>query len=166
MIKGFREWFKTLCQPVRYDQFGPEEPDFSIDDEFEAARERGSIKVNEEWDATRRLTMRGNASGAIAALALFGSQSLGNGAPRVELFSLVVLFCAGLAALFLRQLLLIWRAHQQRCGLVAAVPNGQGYLPALAFEWGARQLDKVAVLCLVAGVLWGGWTLFSLTGPA
>lgn len=155
--------FKALFERQDIPWMSEGNPGDEIEEEFEGVWDHASIFVNEEWGRVRSLIMRGASAGAVAALTLMGSQSLGSATPKASVFWVLVIFLLTLAVVGLRQLLLVWFAVISRSGRMAHVPDGGGYTPPPILEKAARCCDYASTILLVVGVVFGLRVLYGLT---
>jgi hypothetical protein len=126
--------------------------------------QQAKVKRDELWNAIRDMAMRGNAAGAIAALTMFGSQSLTETAPRSLIFWTLLSFLTGLFALFIQKLFqLKIVSNDEVVSINLVFDEFELSRPPTIYECSVRVLDLFAVVALISGIVMGLLVLFSMT---
>lgn len=159
-----------LFQAVRQFKRQPiaENPDTDaagLEEALDAAYKKGSQIVEEAWDRIRQMTTRANAAGAVAALALYGSQAFSDEVPRMTVFWVIVIFIAGLVFLLFRNLLAMLNAIFERQMHVERAGDFDPKAPCPIIMNAARLCDWLSVGFLAWGAAQGAYVLYSLALP-
>lgn len=134
--------------------------------DIQNAFDSGTERVDEAWNQIRHMTTRANAAGAVAALALYGSQVFTSGVPRIAVFWVIVIFVAGLVSLLARNFLAMLNAIFLRRIFVERVVDWNSKAPAPIIMNAARFCDWLSVTFLAWGAGQGAYVLYSLASPA
>ena len=145
------------------DDDGPENDPGGTVSGAAAIRKDMDPKIEAERTEIRKWISRGLGGGLLSSLTVAGSQTI-TGSLKSPVFWLIVFFLVGLAAMMFRKMLVVWKMEETKNGqLERLYDEGEGYLPARAYDPAARILDICSLAFLCVGMGFGIYVLFQLT---